>query len=211
MSLVIIFRSLPTMVRRYESTFDRARPTEPAFAPHRTTAALLLAVSFDSPLPIGERQELVRALVTLHRTTHHPLWSALLLHTFRPMLLSLRARDRGSKEDRDSRILVAFLQALARTPLAGQPVFIALRRATERAVFQAVRAERVHAETVALDTAAAPSMQLHSEPAPFVGCLAHEMATRLLASMDGDSLAFANHAGPARGRARGKVTRWEHA
>jgi hypothetical protein len=187
MSLVDVFRSLPTIVRRYESTFDRARPFEPAFAPHPTAAALLAAISFDSPLPLGERQELVRALVILHRSTHHFLWSALLLHTFRPMLLSLRARDRGEKEDRDARILLAFLQALARTPLAGQPVFIALRRATERVVFQAVRAERVHAETVSLDTAATPSVQLHGEPAPFVGRQAYEMATRLLASTDGDN------------------------
>jgi hypothetical protein len=185
MSLLVVLRSLPAIVSRCESTFDRARPTQPAFAPHPTAAALLAALSFDSPLPLADRQELVRALVALHRSTRHPLWPVLLLHTFRPMLLSLRARDRGAKEDRDSRILVAFLQALERTPLEGQPVFIALRRATERTVFQGVRANRVHAETVPLDTAGAPCGKLHGEPAPFVTCLAHEMATRLFASMDG--------------------------
>lgn len=179
MSLPMLLRSLPAIVRRYESTFEQARPTEPALAPHPTTAAVLGALSMDSPLPLSDRQELVRALVALHRSTRHPLWPTLLLHAFRPMLLSLRTRDRGSKEDRDSRILLAFLQALARTQLAGQPVFIALRRATERAAFQAVRAERVHVETLAFDTQLDPARQLHRQPSPFQACLAREMATRL--------------------------------
>jgi hypothetical protein len=187
MNLVVVFRSLPALVRRYESTFHRARPTEPAFDPHATATALLVALSVDSPLPLGDRQELVRALVTLHRSTGHPLWSALLLHTFRPMLLSLRSRDRGSKEDRDPRVLLAFLQALARTRVAGQPVLIALRRATARALFQAVRAERVDAETVSLDTAVDPGILLHREGAPYVACFAREMAVRLLATTDGRS------------------------
>jgi hypothetical protein len=187
MSLVVVFRSLPAIFRRYESTFDQARPTELAFARYPTTGALLAGLSLDSPLPLGDRQELVRALVTLHQSARHPLWSALLLHAFRPMLLSLRARDRGDKEDRDSRILLAFLQALARTPVAGQPVFLALRRATERAVFQAVRVQRAHAETVPLDAGEYPDMRLDVAPAPFMACLAHEMATRLVASVDRDN------------------------
>ena len=106
------------------------------------------------------------------------------------MLLSLRARDRGSKEDRDSRVLLAFLQALARTPLAGQPVFLALRRATARALFQAVRAQRVNSETVPLDTEGESGIKLQGEPEPFVACLAHEVATRL-ASWDAAHLARA--------------------
>ena len=183
MSLVAVFRRLAAFVGQHESTFDQARPTQPAFAPHRTTAALLAALSLDSSLPLGDRQELVRALVTLHRSTRHPVWSALLLLAFRPMLLSLRARDCGPKDDRDARILAAFLQAIACTPLAGQPVFIALHRATARAVCQAVRAQRVHAETVAFDTAADPSVLPHGEPGPFVACLAREMATRLVAAV----------------------------
>jgi hypothetical protein len=191
MSLFIVFRRLPAILRRCESTFDRTRATQPALARYPTTAALLSALSLDSPLPLGDRQELVRALVTLHRTTNHPLWPAILLHTFRPMLLSLRARDRGSKEDRDSRIMLAFLQALARTPLAGQPVFIALRRATERAVFQVVRAQRVHAETVSLDMDRHPTVQLHNEAGPFVACLAREIARRIFATTDGEDVAEA--------------------
>ena len=183
MSLTAVFGRLPAIVRRHELTFEENRPSQPAFAPYPSAAALLAVLSLDSPLPLGNRQSLARALVTLHRSTHHPIWSALLLHTFRPMLLSLRARDRGSREDRDPRILLGFLQALERTPLTGQPVFIALRRATERAVFQAVRTERVHAETPLLDTARDPYPQVHREPAPFVACLAHEMATRLVANM----------------------------
>ena len=184
MNLSIVLRNLPTIVRRYESTFEQARSIEPALAPHPTMAALVAALSMGSPLPLDNRQELVRALVTLHRSTRHPLWTTLLLHTFHPMLLSLRARDRGSKENRDSRILVAFLQALARTPLAGQPVFIALRRATERVVFQAVRAERVHVETELLDAGEGSSVQGQGDPGPFLACLAREVAMRLVAPTD---------------------------
>lgn len=179
MSLLVVFRSVPAVVRRHESTFDQVRRSQPAFAPHPTSTALLAALSLDSPLSLRDRQELVHTLVTLHRSTHHRLWPAFLLHAFRPMLLALRARDRGSREDRDSRILFAFVHALARTPLAGQPVFVALRRATERSVFQAVRAERIHAETMALERAGDPMFQFHCEPAPFVTCVAREMAKRV--------------------------------
>lgn len=58
MSLAAIFRSLPAIGQRYESQLDRVRPTQPPFAPHATTAALLAALSLDSPLPLGERQDL---------------------------------------------------------------------------------------------------------------------------------------------------------
>lgn len=86
-----------------------------------------------------------------------------------------------SREDRDSRILCAFLQSLARTKVEGQPVFIALRRPTERAVFQAVRAERVHADAVPIEIAGEQQTPFHGELGPFVACLAHEVARRLLA------------------------------
>jgi len=198
MSLLAVFRSIPTTVHHHESTFDRTRSTHPALVPYPTTAALLAALSLGSPLPISERQELVRVLVALHRTTTHPLWPALLLHTFRPMLLSLRARDRGSKEDRDQRVLLAFLDALAHTPLAGQPAFLALRRATARSVFQTVRAQRVHDETVPLDAEVDPSGTHHADPAPFVACLAREMAAGLV-GRNGRASVASGIAGAAQG------------
>ena len=184
MSFAVLFRSLPGIVRRYESTLASALAAQPSFGPYPTTAALVAALSLDSPLPLGDRQELVRSLVTLYRSTGHPLWTALLLHAFRPMLLSLRARDRGAKEDRDSRIVLAFLQALARTPLSGQPVFIALRRATERPVFQSVRAQRAYAETELLDAVGDSSLEIQGEPAPFTTCLVHEIASRVRAAQN---------------------------
>jgi hypothetical protein len=180
MKLVAVLGRVPTLLSPHESIYRQARPTQPALVPYPTTDALLVVLSFDSPLPVGERQELVRALVSLHRSIpRHPLWGVLLLHAFRPMLLSLRARDRGSKEDRDSRVLLAFFQALARTPVAGQPAFLALGRATARALFQGVRRERVHAESVTFDSAADPGTSPSRQPGPFMKCLAREMAARL--------------------------------
>jgi hypothetical protein len=182
MNLPALFRTVPTLARREQSTFARARPTHPALAAYATTDAVLDALSLGSPLPLGERQELVRALIALHRSERHALWSTLLLHAFRPMLLSLRARDRGSRDERDGRILLAFLQALARTPVAGQPVFLALQRATARGVFQRVRAERVHAEEVPLAACEGLGAEARAGDGVFAKVLAREVAMRIVAA-----------------------------
>ncbi|MBV9949614.1 MAG: hypothetical protein JOZ69_22425, partial [Myxococcales bacterium] len=188
MTLLALLGARPPVTRRDESTFERARRSAPALAPYPSTTALLAVLALDSPLSLEERQELVRALVALYRSTGDRLWPSLLVYTFRPMLLSLRARDRGPRDDRDSRVVLAFLQALARTPLAGQPVFLAVYRATARAVFQAVRAERAHAETLPLEEAENASVQPDGEPAPFVAALAREVASQVLANGGAGSL-----------------------
>jgi hypothetical protein len=190
MSLSAVFRSVPATVRRHESTFQRARTSQPAFARYATATALLESLSIQSGLPLEERQEVVRAIVGLHQTTRHPLWQALLLHAFRRMLLSLHAGEEDPQEDCDQRVVLAFLQALDRARLAGQPVFLAIQRATARVLFQAVRAGRDDVKTEPLDAAiATPSTQAHADPPPFVTCLAHEMAERLLEHEGGADLA----------------------
>jgi hypothetical protein len=190
MSLSAVFRSIPATVRHHEPTFQRARTSQPTFACYATATALLESLSINSALPLDERQGLVRAIVGLHQTTRHPLWQALLLHTFRPMLVSLRAYDQGPQEDRDQGVVLAFLHALDRARLADQPVFIALRRATARALLQAVRAQRDDVETVPLDaTIATLATHAHVDPAPFVACLAHEIAERLLEHKGGADVA----------------------
>jgi hypothetical protein len=191
MTLPLVLRTIPATVRRHEPTYQRARATCPAFAPYATATVLLTVLATrDSRVPLDDRQHLVRAVITLHQTARHPLWQALLLHAFQPMLLSLRALDRGPAEDRDQRVLLAFLQALENPRLPSQPVFIALRRATARALFHAVRAQSSDFDTVPLDAAVdVPTRPAHADPAPFVTCLAHEMAERLVARDGGDDVA----------------------
>jgi hypothetical protein len=189
MSLAIVLESLPPTVRRDEATFQRARASEPAFGPYTTATALLEALSTRFALATGERQSLVAAVLRLHRATRQPLWQALLLRAFEPLLLGLRARYRGCKEERDQRILVAFLHVVDRVRVDARPLFVAVARATARALFGAVRAEEGQIETVAYEETineCAPAP--HTEPGPYVACLAREVITRLSAREGGEDV-----------------------
>ncbi|HEY3820258.1 MAG TPA: hypothetical protein VGL81_24000 [Polyangiaceae bacterium] len=179
MNLAAVLRRLPATARRYEPTFQCARVGTSAFFPYATVTALFDALSIDGPVPTAERQELVRAIVRLHRAGRSPLWQALLLHAFGQMLRGLRWRDVGQDEDRDQRVLLAFMQGLERVRLDGQPVFLAMRRATERALFRAVRAQARAVDTVPLGAQPPRGGEPHEDPWPFVACLAHELAERV--------------------------------
>jgi hypothetical protein len=139
---------------------------------------------------MAERQSLVEALLRRHQKAPHPLWQAMLVAAFEPMLRRMRARGRDSREDHEQRILLAFLQALAAVRSSGQPIFIALRRATVRQLLGALRAEADIGEVVPFDEqspAVAPSP--HADPQPFAACLAREVAERLVRSSGGEDVA----------------------
>jgi hypothetical protein len=121
MSLRLLFRGIAATVKRHEAAFREARAVEPRFAPYPTGPDVLTAAAPGSPVPMRERQQLVGVFLGLHQTTRHPLWQALLLQAFRPTLFALRRRQYGPEEDRDARLLVAFLQVVARGGTSGRP------------------------------------------------------------------------------------------
>ncbi|HEY5240236.1 MAG TPA: hypothetical protein VIJ22_02175 [Polyangiaceae bacterium] len=189
MTLAAVLNSVRATVRWHESTFQRVRAVVPVLVVHATATELLDAMSIDAPSSHRERQDLVLAVVMLHRTAPHPLWHALLLHTFRHLLWGLRKRDHGPIEDRDERVLLSFLQALGRVPLEGQPVFLAMRRATERILFRAVRAQTDGLEIVSLDSGELDCARMHEDPDPFTACLARELLSCLDAKSEGVDVA----------------------
>jgi hypothetical protein len=103
------------------------------------------------------------------------------------MLRRLAARGRGSREDQGQRALLAFLQALRVVRGSGQPVFLAVRRATSRALLVALDSEADRGQTAPFDEQVgngAPSP--HADAPPFVACLAREVAERLVRRSGGE-------------------------
>jgi hypothetical protein len=120
--------------------------------------------------------------------THHPLWQALLLRAFEPVLYRLCWSVLG-EEDGGERVLFAFLLSIDRLHSKEQPVFVAIQRATARALFgkrrKATLPERVPLRTVSSCSRSAP----HEDAEPFVSCLAREIVERLAASKGGEAVA----------------------
>jgi hypothetical protein len=177
-----ILKSLPTVARRHESTYQAACLAERLFASYPSARSLFDALSEKSPLPLSERQSLVVALAVRHRATRHPLWQSLLLRAFAPMLLGLRAQTwGGTRADCDQRVLLSFLRAIAVRDVWDGPVFLFIRQDTVRLLARAARKERVHAKNLSFDEAPTGCMPSpHVDPAPFVACLAHEIASQIV-------------------------------
>jgi hypothetical protein len=182
-----VFAHLAFTARRHEATFQAARCLEGAFAAYPSATALLDALAPASPLSVPERQVAVEVLIRLHQTTGHPLWQALLLRAFEPLLLGLRAKDRGRKGDRNQRVLTAFLTAIAKLRVDGRPVFVAVGRAAARTLFQAVRVDSNRLEMVPYDDRARHSLS-QATPDPFTACLANEVAAHVAARKGGDDI-----------------------
>jgi hypothetical protein len=190
MTLSLLLRAVPVTVARHEATFGKARETEPAFAPYATATALLGALAPQSPLPVAERQPLAQAVLRHHQTAMHPLWQALLVGAFEPVLRRLSRYARGSKEDHDQQVLLAFLQALRKVRPSGQPVFLAVQRATARELFGALHGEADPGEMVPYEERqAAGTPSPHADAQPFVACLAHEVLDRLVLHDGGEEAA----------------------
>lgn len=189
MSLTLFLRTVPAVVRRHEAAFQAARATEPALAPYAPAGALLDALAPTSALSMRDRQPLMQAVLARHKAVPHALWQALLVASLEPVLRRLGKYGRGTKEEREQRVLLAFLEALRVVRPTG-PIFLSLRRATTRALFDALRAEGGSGELVPpdeqLDAGDAPP---HADAPPFVACLAREVAAQLLRRPDGEDVA----------------------
>jgi hypothetical protein len=139
-------RALHVEVRskKYQASFEQARARHPSLSPFTLPAAILAALDLASCLAVAEKDRLTRALVTEFAEHPSPLWLALLVLAYSPMLLRLRARVRASavpSPDLDQIVLASFLQVVGdfRAESAEGHTCAALRRSTERRVFEAVR------------------------------------------------------------------------
>jgi len=150
------FRSSPVRLPRNEALRHASRGTtyKDAVGRHAPLAAfpkvdlLVEALDLRSSLSPEDRNAVVTALAIEAQRAPHPLWQSLLLVAFAPMLRRLRARlDKPRNEELDQRVLFAFLSAL-RAIVPGPFTPLALRWATEKAVFGAVRKQRRAPKTI---------------------------------------------------------------
>ena len=141
--------------------FARGRALHPALAPYATPAECLAALNLSAPTSDEARDALTLALVTEHQQRRgQPLWQSLLLIAYEPMLANVwrRLLDR---RDAESRIVLAFLEAVAKLSVEAPPSRIALhlRHATERGTFGPVPMRQAEPKTIPLSKA-------RNEPAP---------------------------------------------
>jgi hypothetical protein len=184
MNLPLILSSLATTIRnpKYTAEYVRVRAFERVLEPYEAPTALADALA-KAPQLTDERQLVVRALLRAHQGSpvKHPLWQALLLRAFEPMLKRLRGGLRADSDDCDQQVLLAFLEAIARINPDASAIFLTVRRATARRVFGELRAEREHEDLVQFDEESVEcSPPPHLDPQPFVHCLAHEVADMLV-------------------------------
>jgi hypothetical protein len=114
-------------------------------APFATPEEVVAALDGSSALTEHDRYALVGAIAAAHEKEGHPLWGSLLLVGFAPLLLRLRARmGYPEDEDRDQRVVLAFLNALRTTSVtrAGLHTAAALRRRTQEALVLERRKEK---------------------------------------------------------------------
>jgi hypothetical protein len=136
--------------------FDEARTRHPALASHETPRSVLAVLGDESERRWAEREALTRALVAEEQTRPGPLWAALLLAAYYPMLSHLRHRIHGhdlDPEDLDQLVVSTFLEVVRAFPLAERRdrTSMHLRQMTQRRVFRHLREEHVARLLIAPD------------------------------------------------------------
>jgi hypothetical protein len=166
-------------VRRHPLAYAEARERHAALAPYATVEAILARVNPSVHGEAGEKSALLCALVTEAQRTRHPLWTALLLTAFAPMLRTIRRRtipcSGETPDDVEQRVVGGFLQAVQTVKPAHAR--LGLRWATQRAAWavadgpderkelleESPSAEHAEDEPLAVDVALR-AMALEGEP-----------------------------------------------
>ncbi len=146
--------ALKTKLSIYPAEFARGRASQPALAPFETPDALLTALSLSSSATAPERDALTLALVAEHQRKAHPVWSSILLAAYEPMLCGVwkRALD---KRDAQARLVLAFLEVIAKLDVDDPPSLVALhlRHAVERSVFGSTAEAAIEPQRLSLSEA----------------------------------------------------------
>jgi hypothetical protein len=157
LTLVASIAQARSTLSRFASVYAGARAERAALAPYPTAADVAAALEPASRLDVEGRNALVVALVTELQARPHPLWQALLLGAFEPMLTRARMRlGRRRDPELDQRVLVAFLGAL-RSVRTGPFTLLAIRWATCGEVFDARRKEARGPELTTYDDETHPA------------------------------------------------------
>lgn len=138
MSLTRTINQLKPTIARHTAALVAAHARQPAIAPYATTSALLAAIDQSSDLGAKPRAALIAALLSEHQRAPSPLWQAVLLVAFQPMLARIRKiLGKPKDEDLDQKVLLAFLDAARTVSVehAASYAPLALRWATQSAVF----------------------------------------------------------------------------
>jgi hypothetical protein len=146
--------SIRTTLTRFHAEHARGRAAHEALAPYDSPADVLVALAFSSRLSHAERDVLTLALITEHQGAGHPLWQSVLLVAYEPMLAGVWKRL-FDKRDAESRLVVAFLEAIAKVSLAHPPSQLALhlRHAVERSAFGSTAEARMEPDFVPMEEA----------------------------------------------------------
>ncbi len=128
-------------VLRNAAAYPAARARHTALAAYENPERVLRALAISSTITQEERNAIMIALLEEHRSSRSPLWQAMLITAFTPMLLNVRRRvRRKGDEDVDQNLLVAFLSAL-RDVRIGPYSTVAIRWATQKDVFRGIERE----------------------------------------------------------------------
>lgn len=158
MGLQYVRRALKTELRAEASMklFDESKQRYPALAEHETPLSVLAVLGDESERRWAEREALTRALITEEQQRPHPLWAALLLAAYYPMLSRLRHRIYGDDldpEDFDQLVVSTFLEVVRAFPLGERRdrTCMHLRQMTQRRVFRHLREEHAARVLIAPD------------------------------------------------------------
>lgn len=132
---------------RHARAFEAARRRRPALASYPTPDAVLARLWAQGEGAFVERDRLTCALLAEERAHPAPLWCALLVLAYFPMLATLAGRlkrDRDRELDVDELVLHAFLDAAHALAAAGLSEFSIsrLRQVTRRGAFRRMREVR---------------------------------------------------------------------
>lgn len=158
MGLQYVRRALKTELRAETSMklFDETKKRYPVLAEHETPLSVLAVLGDESERRWAEREALTRTLVTEEQERPHPLWAALLLAAYYPMLSRLRHRIYGDDldpEDFDQLVVSTFLEVVRAFPLDQRRdrTCMHLRQMTQRRVFRHIREEHAARVLIAPD------------------------------------------------------------
>ncbi len=143
LTLKTLFTGLARELEQLAPLYERTRPE--ALSAHPTLAGLLAQLTRKIEPGDTSHAALVCAVLSIHQTTPHRLWVAILLRTFRPMVRHVfKKLCGGEREERLALLLVSFQEAIRRVDPVRDPARIAMyiRQATRRGVFAALGEQR---------------------------------------------------------------------
>jgi hypothetical protein len=171
------FRSLRSTLPRYTTEFTRAAARHAALAPFVDAAAALGALDRASDLASEERDAIVRAFVAERQSGGHPLWPAMLLLAFEPVLRKLGKRvDARDDEDVEQLLVAALLEATDKVRTDAPAILLQVRWETSYRLFQSLRkGQRPGVEVSLEQLVEVAEVPWHRDQPAFVRCAAREV------------------------------------